>query len=112
MKQYLMNLLASLKQKLKAALTSVVQFLKGLGSGEKLLIVGVALLAILAKYRDVMMDLIAASGKKLINNSNAQDAKLAADEKKDNQQAQQLAQQSDAMPDSETKVTDDWNTKK
>ena len=63
-------------------------------------------------YRNILMDLIAASAKRLMTQTQAKSDQLTKEENADNAAANTLVQQAADLPKTETTVTDDWNKAK
>ena len=74
------------------------------------ILVGIGLL--IAKFGDIVTDILAASSKKDLKNAQKTDTQLKAQEDAASQQADALVKQADAMPAQEGEVDDDWDKKK
>lgn len=98
----------SLKEQVQAGLNSVKSALKALWDHNKLLISLVIAALAVAKYRDLLMNLIAAASKRLLKNTQEKSDKLTNQSNSLSQQADDLANKAKHEGDNKPSVDDDW----
>jgi hypothetical protein len=98
--------------KLAAFWAKVKQQIVDLWDKDKGIFLLIAIAAIVVKFRDIMIDLLINSAKRVDKNAQKQDSKLADQEAQLKQQADAAVQQAADEPQKEEPVTDDWYKKK
>lgn len=96
---------------IKALYGKAVEKLKEIWNKNKLLILIIVPLILLAKFRDILIDLIVASGKRLMDKTKAEDAKLKQEQDEANNKANQIIANADKKDDDKPPVDDDWYKK-
>lgn len=69
------------------------------------------ILILIVKFRDIIIDILLNSAKRLFSNATKKDAVLDNQETKDNNAANALVDQANKLPSNETPTSDDWNKK-
>ena len=104
-----------MKDKLKALWDAIVA--QSIAAWAKIsaytFIVGIlaGIIFIIAKYRDILIDLIVGSAKRDVDAAQKKDDALKATEDAAKAQANQLVQKANDLDSGKTPVSDDWNKK-
>jgi hypothetical protein len=97
--------------KLAAFWAKVKQQFVDIWDKDKGIVVLVAIVAVIVKFRDILLDYLINSAKNVDKNAQKQDSKLADQETQLKQQADAAVQQAAQEPQKEEPVTDDWYKK-
>jgi hypothetical protein len=98
-------------EQIKAMWAKVVQKMKDIWNKNKLLILIVVPLILLAKFRDILISLIVASGKRLMEKTKQQDGKLKQEQDDANNKANQIVDDANKKSENKPPVDDDWYKK-
>jgi hypothetical protein len=69
------------------------------------------ILILIWKFREIIIDLLVSSSREAVKDAQKQDQALRGEEKKANDQADQLRKEADALDDNKPKVDEDWHKK-
>lgn len=86
--------------------------LQYLWTNDKIFLVVFGVFIVLAKGSSLLIDLLANLSKSEVNAANKQDATLRAEETKNNNEANALIDQANALPGQEKPVDENWDKKK
>lgn len=100
-----------MREALKAYLASVKAFFGRIGIGIAILGVSIGIFLLIAKYRDLLIDILTASSKRVLDSAQKQDEKLAAQENLANSQANALVDEANKLNNEKPSIDDDWNKK-
>ena len=92
--------------------TGLKSVIKDLWGKYGIFFVLIGILLLVAKFNDVIMDLLGWSSKKDLQKAEKTDAELKAQEDAANQQADALVKKANDLPSQEGKVDENWNQKK
>jgi hypothetical protein len=98
-------------EKIKALWAAAVAKLKEVWNKNKILFFIIIPLILLAKFRDLIIDFLVASGKRLMDNARKQDQQLRNEANSANNQANQLIANADKKDDNKPLVDEDWHKK-
>lgn len=98
-------------EKIKALWASAVAKLKEVWNKNKILFFIIIPLLIIAKFRDVIIQILVASGKKLMEQARKQDGQLRQEANDANNKANSLINQADGRDDNKPPVGEDWHKK-
>ena len=96
-------------EKLKAIWAKTNSDVKELWNKDKVFLFVFGFLILVVKFRDFLINQLVSGGKKVEDKSQKQSDVLATQENQDSQQASQLVQQAQDLPQTEKPVDDDWN---
>ena len=92
--------------------TGLKSVIKDLWGKYGIFFVLIGILLLVAKFNDVIMDLLGWSSKKDLQKAEKTDVQLKAQEDAANQQADALVKKANDLPSQEGKVDENWNQKK
>lgn len=98
----------NMKDKLKAFWTKVTGDIGDLWEKDKGFVIAFGIIILGVKFREILISLIASSGKAIFTKAQAEDADLAKKEEGYKTSAEKLAKQANQPTKSEP-VTEDWN---
>lgn len=97
--------------RLKAIWAKVKEQVAGIWDKDKGIFFLVALVALIVKFRDLIIDILVNSAKRVKENADKKDEKLAAEEIDLKKQADQAVQDAQNEPSKQQPVDDDWYKK-
>jgi len=97
--------------KLKALWAKIKQQITDLWDKDKGIFLLIAIAAVVVKFRDIMLDVLINSAKRVDKNAQKQDSKLADQETQLKQQADAEVQQAQQDAPKDGPVSDDWYKK-
>lgn len=95
-------------EKLKAFWAKLNTDVKTLWSGNKMFLIGFGLLILIVKFRNVIIDLLVANSKTVLNDAVKKDTELKAEEDKANNAANKLVDEAKKLSDNKPTVDEDW----
>jgi hypothetical protein len=98
-------------QYLKELWAKAVQKLKEVWEKNKLLILIIIPLILLAKFRDLIIDILVSSSKKLVEKTTKDSAELKQEQDAANNEANQIIADADKKSENKPKVDKDWHKK-
>lgn len=98
-------------EKLVALWASAKAKISEVWSKNKILFFIIIPLIILVKFRDILIQLIVSSAKRLMKETREKDAQLRNEANAANQQANDLVKKADAADDNKPPVDEDWHKK-
>ena len=98
-------------QKLKELWAKVKQQITDLWDKDKGIFLLIAIAAIAVKFRDLLIDILINSGKRVKENADKKDSKLANQENQANAQAEELIKKASEEGQNQPPVGDDWYKK-
>jgi len=98
--------------KIKAFLGTVWADTKDTWSRIKIYVLAILAVIVTLEFQKIKDALLAYGGKKEIQEDQKKDQTLAVQEKTDNDAADQLVKDAEALPSKDETVTEDWYTKK
>jgi hypothetical protein len=98
-------------QYLKELWAKAVAKLKEVWEKNKLLILIIIPLLLLAKFRDVIIDILVSSSKKLVDKTEKKDVALKKEQDRANDEANRIIAEADRKSENKPEVDEDWHKK-
>jgi hypothetical protein len=98
-------------QYIKELWAKAVAKLKEVWEKNKLLVLIIVPLLLLAKFRDVIIDILVSSSKKLVDNTEKKDVVLKREQDRANDEADRLIADADRKSENKPEVDEDWHKK-
>jgi cbb3-type cytochrome oxidase subunit 3 len=111
MNQKLNLVLTKVKSVLNSFWVKVTSDVNSLWEQDKAFVIAFGLIILAVKFREVLINLLVASGKAIFQNAETKNTKLADQEDSDDLSANTLIKQANSLPNSEKPVDDYWNKK-
>ena len=84
---------------------------KDLWAKDKIFFILFGILIIIVKFRDVLISMLVASGKRVMDDAKKKDEQLASQENQAKTESERLVEQAKQEPSKETPVDDNWYKK-
>src|SRR5271165_2767383 len=108
MKQKLQAWLAAAKAILQAFWAKVNQDIKTIWAQDKVFLIAFGALILTIKFRDIIIDLLVSSAKRIFTKAQSQNSQLQQQENTANAQADQLVKEAQQLPSTEKPISEDW----
>ena len=100
-----------MKEKLQAFWAKVNQDAKDIWNKDKGFFIAFGVLILFVKFRDLLIDLLLNSAKRVSDNAKKEDGKLANEESQANSQANDLIKKAQDLPNQQKPIDRDWYKK-